>query len=176
MATNLTCTKRKCSLILASTCLGLVLYHIYWAGEIPGYSLGSQYNLPTSQVSKAEDDVEFEPQNPKASSAAAPTLPPEYSTLTEGQQKCDLFFTTKYLEHTATHQQPYCDAQSPSAFQCFTAPRLVVPATASWGQTDPLCIAQGVTFEPEPAGEARDSEASKFNCEVYAHLGPANEK
>lgn len=193
MATGLNSTKCKYSLILAFICLGLVLYHTYWAGEIPSYSLGSQYSLPTSQVSKAEDDVELEPhkassiskaednvelepQNPKASSTAAPTLPPEYSTLTEGQQKCDLFFTTNYLEHTATHQQPYCDAQSPSAFQCFTAPRLVVPATASWGQTDPLCIAQGVSFEPAQAGEVQDSQASRFGCGIYSHLGPANEK
>ncbi|KAI7786177.1 glycosyltransferase family 61 protein [Diaporthe eres] len=171
MATGLTSTKCKYSLILACICLGLVLYHIYWADGIPSYSWGSQSSLPTSQISKAEDVVEFEPQNPKASSTAAstlppaPTLPPEYSALTEGQQKCDLFFTTDYLEHTATHQQPYCDAQSPSAFQCFTAPRLVVPPTASWGQTDPLCIAQGVSFEPAQAGEARDSEAEEFEIQ-----------
>ncbi|KAI3393637.1 hypothetical protein diail_3864 [Diaporthe ilicicola] len=163
MGTGLTGTKRKYSLIFASACLGLVvLYHVYWAGEIPIYPLGNQYSLPTSQTSKAEDDIDLGPQSPTAPSDAAPTLPPEYSSLTEGQQKCDLFFTTRYLEHIAAHQQPYCDSQSLSAFQCFTAPRLVIPATASWGQTDPLCIAQGVSFEPE---QAREAQAKEFNVQ-----------
>lgn len=182
MSISLTGAKRfKHSLILSSGCLGLaVLYYLHWTGKIPSYSLGDQYSLPTSQPPETEDgadletqDLGLDPQNHEASSTAAPTLPPEYSALTEGQQNCELFFTPSYLEDIATHQQPYCDAQSPSAFQCFTAPRLVVPATASWGQTDPLCIAQGVSFEPAQAG---DAQASKFDSSIDPLLGLANEQ
>lgn len=163
--------KRKYYLIPASVCLGLlVLYNIYWAGEMPRFSLGNEHSLPISDLPEAKASVNLESQNPESSTPAAPTLPPEYLTLTEGQQKCDLFFTTSYLEYIATHQQPYCDARSPSAFQCFTAPRLVVPATGSWGQTDPLCIAQGVSFEP-----AQDSQASRSNSGIDSRLSLANE-
>ncbi|KAL1854760.1 hypothetical protein Daus18300_011356 [Diaporthe australafricana] len=174
MSISLTGAKRfKHSLILSSGCLGLiVLYYLHWTGDLPSYSLGAQHSLPTSKPPEAEDEVDLEtqrldlePQDHEASSSTALTLPPEYSTLTEGQQNCELFFTTSYLEQIATHQQPYCDAQSPSAFQCFTAPRLVVPATASWGQTDPLCIAQGVSFEPAQAGDSEGSQANEFNIQ-----------
>lgn len=176
MRTGVPGAKHKYSLILFTFLNLTVLVRIYWAGEIPGCSLGRLLSLQDSEISKAEGDIDLQLQKPKASGTAAPTLPPEYSTLTEGQQKCDLFFTTSYLEHIATHQQPYCDAQSPSAFQCFTAPRLVVPPTASWGQTDPLCIAQGVSFEPAQAGETQDSQAREFNSEIQCDLGLANEQ
>lgn len=178
MKAILTGSNRKYSLILASTCtcLGLVvLYNIYWAGETPWFSSKNEHSLPIPELSESKDSANLESQNPEPSTAAAPTLPPEYTTLTEGQQKCNQFFTTSYLEHIATHQQPYCDAQSPSAFQCFTAPRLVVPVTGGWGPTDPLCIAQGVSFEPAQAGEAQDSQASRFDAGFDTRLVLANE-
>jgi EGF domain-specific O-GlcNAc transferase len=178
-------SRRSNSVLLASICLGLlVLYNLYWAGQIPRFSLKDEHSLPipdVPEVKEVPDSVNLETQNPElstpsiAATAAAPTLPPEYLTMTEGQQKCNLFFTTSYLEQIATHQQPYCDAQSPSGFQCFIAPRLVVPITAGWGQTDPLCIAQGVSFQPKKAEGAQYSQTSRFYSGIESRLALANE-
>ncbi|TVY78244.1 EGF domain-specific O-linked N-acetylglucosamine transferase [Lachnellula suecica] len=136
--------KRRYSLLLSSACLGLlVVYYMYSAGEItvPSFVAGGRESL---------QDVDAKLK----SGAAALTLPAEYSTT--NAQKCELFFTPSYLQHIATHQLPYCEAQSSSAFHCFTAPRLSIPLTEGWGETDPLCVAQGVSFHPGRAGADRD--------------------
>lgn len=143
-------TAKRHYLVLPLTCLGLVvLYFFYFVGDwhtedvfrFRGFMLPAEINNDTELISVPPP---------------VPTLPSEYVTLSKGQQECDLFFTTSYLDHIATHQLPYCDAQSLSSFHCFTAPRLTVSFTAGWGETDPLCVAQGVSFghqEISPAGD-----------------------
>lgn len=166
MFSNHIAAKRKYSLFLCSSCLVLfVLYYVYWAGGIPDLTengitgsfegpkpfLGPGDDITLSLPKPTITATESQSAKPKQSQ---PTLPLEYSKVPDIQQKCELFFTPLYLEHVATHQLPYCEAQSPSAFQCFTAPRYVVSATAVWGATDPLCVAQGVSFNPRQ--EPRD--------------------
>lgn len=134
-------TKRYC-LILPLAWLGLiVLYQLYWVGDWGSEDVfGLRKFTPPVEIN---NDTVLQ-----AATVPVPTLPSEYLATSKSQQECDLFFTTSYLEHIAKHQQPYCDAQSLSSFHCFTAPRLVVPMTAGWGETDPLCIAQGVSLNP----------------------------
>lgn len=157
---NHNAAKRKYSLFLCSSCLVLfVLYSVYWAGGIPDLTengMTGSFEGPKPFL-EPEDDITIDSPKPTITATESqsaetkppkPTLPLEYSTGPESQQKCELFFTSSYLEHVATHQLPYCEAQSPSALQCFTAPRYVVSTTAVWGATDPLCVAQGVSFNP----------------------------
>lgn len=141
----------------ALTCFGfLALFSIHWHDDIAEVLISEASHSETfsepSLAAETKDDVALEIPKPASTNTeepgAAPALPAESSATAEGHEQCELFFTSSYLEHTATHQQPYCDAQSPSAFQCFTAPRLVIPPTAGWGTTDPLCVAQGVSFRP----------------------------
>lgn len=145
--------KRHC-LILPLNCLVLVvLYHFYF--------LGDRHSEDVSGLRGSLSPAEID-NHPELISVPVPTppaqVPPEYVALSKGQQECDLFFTTSYLDHIATHQQPYCDAQSLSAFHCFTAPRLNAPFTAGWGETDPLCVAQGVSFEHQEISAAGDNQ------------------
>jgi hypothetical protein len=151
---------RKYSILGSSIFLGLiVVYYMCWVVELPNFLSGnfSDASLRQSKPSTGTEDDEIALKSPKAP-AAIPSLPADYSTSTFGdsQQKCELFFTPTYLKHIATHQLPYCESESPSAFQCFTAPRLTIPMTAGWGQTDPLCIAQGVSFRPGQAGSDQE--------------------
>lgn len=166
MLSNQNAAKRKYSLFLCSSCLVLfVLYYVYWTGGIPNLTANDMTGSSEGPKPFLEPEDDITPNSPKptipatASQSAEtkrpkPTLPLEYLTVPESQQNCELVFTPSYLEHVATHQLPYCEAQSPSAFQCFTAPRYVVSATAGWGATDPLCVAQGVSFNP--GQESRD--------------------
>lgn len=161
MFSNHIAAKRKNSLFLCSSCLVLfVLYYVYWLGGIPNLAeseLTGSFEGP-KPVLNPEDDIILSPFRPTTTTATQsqtakpkrpkPPLPLDYSTVPKSQEKCELFFTPSYLEHVATHQLSYCEAQSPSAFQCFTAPRYVVSPTAVWGATDPLCVAQGVSFHP----------------------------
>lgn len=154
--------KRYC-LTLPLAYLGLVvLYHSYWVGDWGSEDVfGLRKFIPPVEII---NDTEV-------ATAPVPTLPSEYLATSKSQQECDLFFTTSYLEHIATHQQPYCDAQSLSSFHCFTAPRLVVPMTAGWGETDPLCVAQGVSFHPATQNGGDDqAQTSRFSSRVLANL------
>jgi hypothetical protein len=145
---------RKYSILSSAICLGLVVvvYYMYCVGELPKFFSGNfnEGSLRQSKPLTETKDDEIALKSPKPPAATA-SLPVDYSPLTfsESQQKCELFFTPAYLKHIATHQLPYCESESLSAFQCFTAPRLTIPMTGGWGQTDPLCIAQGVSFRPE---------------------------
>lgn len=162
--------KRKYSIVLFASCPSLLLlYYVYWIPYFWASLSGAPFSLENPKPSEAEDHVALKTQAQEASRKPSPgsettsallTLSPEYSTLSESQRKCQLFFTPSYLEHIAIHQQPYCEEPSPSAFQCFVAPRLVIPITSYWGQTDPLCVAQGVSFRPGLAGNQQDSGAS----------------
>lgn len=154
--------KRYC-LILPLACLGLVvLYHLYWVGDWASEDVfGLRKFTPPVEMN---NDTEL-------ATAPVPTLPSEYLATSQSQQECDLFFTTSYLEHIAKHQQPYCDAQSLSSFHCFTAPRFVVPMTAGWGETDPLCVAQGVAFHPATQiGGDDQAQTSRSYSRVLANL------
>lgn len=170
--TNLLNAKRKYS-VFCSSCLGLiVLYYVYSnrvsdPPDFIGDSLSGSHQ-DSGPLSEVENDIALglisskPPSTTAQTFLAAPTLlPAEYSTLDEGRQICKQFFTPSYLEHIATHQLPYCEAQSPSTFHCFTAPRLVVPVTAGWGPTDPLCIAQGVSFQP-----GQDADEFEIQCKL----------
>lgn len=152
-------------LSLPLACLGLVvLYHLYWVGDwVSEDVLGLRKFTPPAEINNTTNTTEL-------ATAPVPTLPSEYLA-TKSQQECDLFFTTSYLEHIAKHQQPYCDAQSLSSFHCFTAPRLVVPMTAGWGETDPLCVAQGVSFNSATANGGDDqAQTSRSFSRVMANL------
>ena len=72
---------------------------------------------------------------------------PWYAYLSEDQRRCEQFYGAPYLTHIATHQMPYCEPASLGHLQCFTAQRLPKPWTSDWEQ-DPLCLAQGVLFNP----------------------------
>ncbi|KAJ4397834.1 hypothetical protein N0V93_002071 [Gnomoniopsis smithogilvyi] len=178
MVSNVAHTKRRYSLFVCSTLLALsVLYYIYWTGDLPDLIdkkfSGNLQDTSNSSFSKAEEVKTIELPKPafiipslssssssSPSSSGAPTLPTEYSALAESQQQCKLYFTPSYLEHIATHQLPYCETQSLSAFHCFTAPRFVIPVTGNWGTTDPLCIAQGVSFHPGQGSDEFDIQCN----------------
>lgn len=124
---------------------------------------------PQSNLKPSQAEVEPGKASPTSDATpiiptplAPPSLPSEYFHLSEGQQKCKQFFTPSYLEYIATHQLPYCETESPSAFDCFTAPRLSIPLTDYWGETDPLCVAQGVSFSPELAVQGSDFDISAY--------------
>jgi len=127
---------------------------MYWPDKLPNLFSGnfSNENPRQSKPLTETDGDETVLKSPKP--PTNPSLPADYSTsiFGESRQKCELFFMPTYLKHIATHQLPYCELESLSAFQCFVAPRLTIPMTAGWGQTDPLCVAQDVSFRSGQAG------------------------
>lgn len=73
------------------------------------------------------------------------SIPPEYRFESEDQRLCEQLYGASYLQYIATHQQRYCEPESPGALQCFTGPRHPAPWHSDW-KSDTLCVAQGVQF------------------------------
>lgn len=118
-----------------------VAYYTLWAGNL-AEGLWEQYQ-PVPATAPTSSQPSPAPPTPETHF----DQPSEYTIKSKDEKICDQFYTGSYLEHIATHQRPYCEAESLGSVQCFTAQRLPEPWTSDW-TSDPLCVAQGVRYQP----------------------------
>jgi len=118
--------------------------------------------------------------------AARVPHPAEFLTdyhLSPDQAMCDRMYGRGYFTHIDSHQHPYCEPSSSSFLQCFSAPRLPAPWASQWSSEagDPICIAQGVSFDRD-GGEryfkahcnARDFGVEQSRMKEHGYVNPVD--